>query len=161
MRNKASVLAAIVYFLTLTQNNASCEAAATASLEAAESYSQKAAKSSDLQEASKTAGLVLDNSASRTGFVSVPLIDAPAGRQRLEPVTANLVMGDPERADLREPKNPLEKDERPKAASSGHGMAWALGGALVLGGVGFFFAGPVGAAAGAFVGSLIGYFFGR
>ena len=127
------------------------------------SASEQAARSGDVQTSAVLAGVGFEDKGQDTGFVSPPLVPMPArieGSQLNRP-TGDLIVGDPSKASLREPRNPLTKDEKPKEQKSGYGFLWALGGALALGAVGFLLAGPIGAGIGFVLGGVLGAVFRR
>ncbi|MEI8191509.1 MAG: hypothetical protein WCI75_17480, partial [candidate division NC10 bacterium] len=120
--------------------------------------SEQAARAGDPQDAARLAGKGFDGAAQSQGFVSPPPVpELEHGEKR---PTANLIIGDPGRATLREPRNPLTKEGKPGRQRSGHGGMWALGGAAVLGLAGFLLGGPIGAAIGAVLGAALGGFLG-
>ncbi|MBI4347244.1 MAG: hypothetical protein HY553_10340 [Elusimicrobia bacterium] len=84
--------------------------------------------------------------------------DAPPPRPGLVKAKGDFVVGSPQ--EYREPKNPLTREDKPKARHGGF-LLKLLGAAIgaALGGVvGFFLGGPVGAALGAAAGGIGGWF---
>ncbi|MBI5243313.1 MAG: hypothetical protein HY922_06435 [Elusimicrobia bacterium] len=119
---------------------------------------ERAERAPDLQQASVLAAQGFDNAAQSQGFVSPPPVPALESVQKRP--TGNLIIGDPKRATLSEPRNPLTKDGKAKPQKSGKQVAWALGGALALGLAGFLIGGGIGALVGALVGAALGAFLG-
>lgn len=91
--------------------------------------------------------------------LSIPLVPIPEAGTR--PLSANLIVGRPGKKRIREPKNPLTKDGKPKRQASGRWLWWTGGGMLAGAGIGFLLGGPIGAGIGAVLGGLLGFFLGR
>ncbi|MFH2203599.1 MAG: hypothetical protein ABIJ96_10820 [Elusimicrobiota bacterium] len=92
-------------------------------------------------------------------LVSPPLVSVPVKGTQETP-TADLFIGDPDKGNIKEPPNPLTKDNKLKTQKSGKRLWWAAGGALAGAGLGFLLGGPVGAAIGGVLGAVAGFFFG-
>lgn len=91
------------------------------------------------------------------GAVSPPPVLVPAVSPRAP--SADLIVGTPGKHQIREPKNPLTEDGKPKEQKSGGAIWWGLGGAVVGAGVGFLVAGPIGAVIGGLGLALLAFFF--
>ena len=116
------------------------------------------AQAADDQEAYRAASSDFDGRKKGT-FLSTPLVTKPP-KGTLKRPTADLVVGDPKKGEIKEPPNPLTKDNKLKPQKSGKRLWWAGGGAALGAGVGFLVGGPIGALVGGILGAVAGFFFG-
>lgn len=112
----------------------------------------------NLDEGKLKSGSGFDTRGRGGAVLSTPVL--PRAKTRTRPLTPNLIVGEPGRKNIREPKNPLTKEGKPKKQLSGKWLWWAAGGAAAGAGIGFLLGGPIGAGIGAVLGALAGFFFG-
>lgn len=107
-------------------------------------------------EGAVTAGRQAFDEPINPALFEAPKAKEPQARAQLAP-GGDFVVGKPQ--NMREPKNPLTREDKPK----GHGSGWlvkiigAVLGGLLCGVLGFFVGGPIGAAAGFAAGAIGGW----
>ena len=127
-------------------------------LNGANDASRGAAGQADPNAAKDQAGTIFDTPGSGSaGFVSPPPVLAPVSSPR-QP-SADLIVGEPGKHRIAEPKNPLTSDGKPVKQGSGQKLWWGLGGVAAGAAIGFLIGGPIGAAIGAAVLGALAWFF--